>query len=108
MTTQSSKVASTMGIDCPYVLGGLNWDKSWAKSSIWRNAIKSGFKPLKNSKRNHKNMQWSPLMIWTLGRLILHTKIKERQWLSIKNNKNLMLLQAGDNKLIINVKVKLR
>ena len=92
-----------MTIDPPYVLNGLNHDQSWGL-----------FKSLafgEEQQRAHPNLlkigeeitrmcNGVPLVIRTLGR-ILHSKTEESQWLSIKNNKNLMSLRDGNNILLV-------
>ncbi|XP_034704941.1 putative disease resistance protein RGA4 [Vitis riparia] len=98
-TTRSSKVASIMGIDSPYVLEGLNEGQSWALfKSLAFGEDQQNAHPnlLRIGEEITKMCNGVPLVIRTLGR-ILHSKTEESQWLSIKTNENLMSLQDGNN-----------
>ncbi|KAJ9685658.1 hypothetical protein PVL29_017621 [Vitis rotundifolia] len=107
VTTRSFKVASIIGVDSPYVLDGLNHDQSWA---LFKNLVfgeeqqRAHPNLLKIGEEITKMCNGVPLVIRTLGR-ILNSKTEESQWLSIKNNKNLMSLQDGNN---ISLVLKLR
>ena len=93
-TTRSIGVASVMGINFPYVLEAIKEDESWdlfeslafrkGEEKVHSNLVAIGKDILKMCKG-------VPLVIETLGRM-LYFKTRESQWLSIKNNKNLMLL----------------
>ncbi|KAJ9685663.1 hypothetical protein PVL29_017626 [Vitis rotundifolia] len=103
VTTRNSKVASTMGIDSPYVLEGLDKPQSLAlfKSlAFGEDQQKAHPKLLQIGDEIIKMCNGVPLVIRTLGR-ILHSKTEESQWLSIKNNKNLMSLRDGNNILLV-------
>ena len=103
VTTRSSKVASIMAIDPPYVLKGLNHDQSWAlfkNLAFGEEQQRAHQNLLKIGEEITKMCLGVPLVIKTLGR-ILHSKTEESQWLSIKNNKNLMSLQDGNNILSV-------
>ncbi|XP_034705557.1 putative disease resistance protein RGA3 [Vitis riparia] len=99
VTTRNSKVASTMGIDSPYVLKGLNEGQSWAlfkSRAFGDNGQNARPNLLQIGEEITKMCNGVPLVIKTLGR-ILHSKTEESQWVSIQKNKNLMLLRDGDN-----------
>ena len=103
VTTRNSKVASIMTIDPPYVLNGLNHDQSWGlfKSlAFGEEQQRAHPNLLKIGEEITKMCNGVPLVIRTLGR-ILHSKTEESQWLSIKNNKNLMSLRDGNNILLV-------
>ncbi|KAL6327469.1 hypothetical protein AAG906_020065 [Vitis piasezkii] len=103
VTTRSSIVASIMGIDSPYVLKGLTEDQSWAlfeNLAFGEEQHEADPNLLKIGKEIIKMCNGVPLAIRTLGR-ILHSRTEESQWLSIKNNKNLMLLRDGNNILLV-------
>ncbi|WKA02355.1 hypothetical protein VitviT2T_020555 [Vitis vinifera] len=94
VTTRNSKVASIMGIDSPYVLEGLNEGQSWAlfKSLAFGEDQQNAHPSLlKIGEEITKMCNGVPLVIRTLGR------IPKSKWSSIKNNKNLMSLQDGNN-----------
>lgn len=98
VTTRSRNVASTMGIDYPFTLGGLS--KGQSRDLFSKMAFNDG-----QERQSQKLVQIGQeivnmcngvlLIIKTLG-AILHFKTEERQWLSIKNNEN--LLQLGGRK----------
>ncbi|KAJ9685661.1 hypothetical protein PVL29_017624 [Vitis rotundifolia] len=99
VTTRNSKVASTMGIDSPYVLEGLEEDQSWAlfKSLAFGDDRQNAHPNLLQIGKEITKMCYGvPLVIKTLGRM-LHSKTEESQWVSIQKNKNLILLRDGDN-----------
>ena len=104
VTTRSTRVASIMGIDSPYFVEGLKDDESWELfESI---AFKKGEEKMHPNlvaigKDIVKMCKGVPLVIRTLGRVLCYKNHQESHWLSIKNNKNLILL--GDKKDILPV-----
>ncbi|KAL6327844.1 hypothetical protein AAG906_026518 [Vitis piasezkii] len=77
VTTRSTRVASVIGIDSPYIVEGLKDDESW---DLFETIGKEIVKMCKGV----------PLVIATLGGM-LYFNTQERHWLSIKKNKNLMI-----------------
>ena len=104
VTTRSTRVASIMGIDSPYFVEGLKDDESWELfESI---AFKKGEEKMHPNlvaigKDIVKMCKGVPLVIRTLGRVLCYKNHQESHWLSIKNNKNLILL--GDKNDILPV-----
>ena len=104
VTTRSTRVASIMGIDSPYFVEGLKDDESWELfESI---AFKKGEEKMHPNlvaigKDIVKMCKGVPLVITTLGRVLCYKNHQESHWLSIKNNKNLILL--GDKNDILPV-----
>ena len=102
-TTRSTRVASVMGIDSPYIVEGLKNDESW---ELFKSlAFKKGEEQMHPNlavigKEIVKMCKGVPLVIETIGR-ILYFKTQESHWLSIKNNENLVLL--GDKNDILSV-----
>ena len=105
-TTRSTKVASVMGVDSPYIMEGLKDDESWElfESLAFR----------KGEEKMHPNLvaigkeivkmcKGVPLVIETIGR-ILYFKTQESQWLNIKNNKSLMLL-GDENDILSSLRI---
>ena len=99
MTTRSTRVASIMEIDSPYIVEGLKDDESWELF------VDLAFK--KGEEKMHPNLiaigkdivkmcNGVPLVIETIGR-ILYFQTQESQWLNIKNNRSLMLLGDREN-----------
>ncbi|WKA02388.1 hypothetical protein VitviT2T_020582 [Vitis vinifera] len=94
VTTRSTRVASVIGIDSPYIVEGLKDDESWdlfeslafkkAEEQMHPNLVAIG-------KDIVKMCKGVPLIIETLGRM-LYFKTQESHWLSIKKNKNLVHL----------------
>ncbi|KAL6327851.1 hypothetical protein AAG906_026525 [Vitis piasezkii] len=94
VTTRNSNVASIMGIDSPFVLEGLNEGQSWAlfkSQAFGEDQQNAPPNLLKIGEEITKMCNGVPLVIRTLGR------IPKSKWSSIKNNKNLMSLQDGNN-----------
>ena len=104
VTTRSTRVASIMGIDSPYFVEGLKDDESWELfESI---AFKMGEEKMHPNlvaigKDIAKMCKGVPLVIRTLGRVLCYKNHQESHWLSIKNNKNFILL--GDKNDILPV-----
>ena len=103
VTTRSTRVASVIGVDSPYIVEGLKDDESWDLFESL--AFKKGEEKMHPNlvaigKAIVKMCKGVPLVIETLGRT-LYFKTQERDWLSIRNNKNLMLL--GDESNILSV-----
>ena len=95
VTTRSTRVASVMGIDSPYTVESLKDEESW---ELFQSVA---FK--KGEEKMHPNLvaigkdivkmcKGVPLVIRTLGG-ILSFNTQENHWLSIKDNKNLVLLR---------------
>ena len=103
VTTRSTKIASIMEIDSPYFVKGLKYDESWELFESL--AFKKGEEKMHPNlvaigKDIVKMCKGVPLVIRTLGRVLCY-KTQESHWLSIKNNKNLILL--GDKNDIVAV-----
>ncbi|XP_034703028.1 putative disease resistance protein RGA3 isoform X2 [Vitis riparia] len=101
VTTRSTRVASVIGIDSPYIVEGLKDDESWDLFESL--AFKKGEEQMHPNlvaigKEIVKMCKGVPLVIATLGRM-LYFKTQESHWLSIKKNKNLVLL--GDKNDIL-------
>ncbi|KAL6327876.1 hypothetical protein AAG906_026557 [Vitis piasezkii] len=94
VTTRSTRVASVIGIDSPYIVEGLKDDESWDLFESL--AFKKGEEQMHPNlvaigKEIVKMCKGVPLVIETLGGM-LYFKTQESHWLSIKKNKNLILL----------------
>ncbi|XP_034703025.1 putative disease resistance protein RGA3 isoform X2 [Vitis riparia] len=94
VTTRSTRVASVIGIDSPYIVEGLKDDESWDLFESL--AFKKGEEQMHPNlvaigKEIVKMCKGVPLVIETLGGM-LYFNTQERHWLSIKKNKNLVLL----------------
>ncbi|KAL6327853.1 hypothetical protein AAG906_026527 [Vitis piasezkii] len=94
VTTRSTRVASVIGIDSPYIVEGLKDDESWDLFESL--AFKKGEEQMHPNlvaigKEIVKMCKGVPLVIETLGGM-LYFNTQESHWLSIKKNKNLVLL----------------
>ncbi|KAJ9685695.1 hypothetical protein PVL29_017650 [Vitis rotundifolia] len=94
VTTRSTRVASVIGIDSPYIVEGLKDDESW--DLFGSLAFKKGEEQMHPNlvaigKEIVKMCKGVPLVIETLGRM-LYFRTQESHWLSIKKNKHLILL----------------
>lgn len=94
VTTRSTRVASVIGIDSPYIVEGLKDDESWDLFESL--AFKKGEEQMHPNlvaigKDIVKMCKGVPLVIETLGGM-LYFNTQESHWLSIKKNKNLVLL----------------
>ena len=106
VTTRNRNVASTMGIDhFPFSLKGLKENQSW--NLFLKIAFEEGqerlYPSLVEIGKEIVNMcKGVPLILKTLG-AILRIKTEESMWLSIKNNKNLLLLEGENNGSVLSV-----
>ena len=94
VTTRSTRVASVIGIDSPYIVEGLKDDESWDLFESL--AFKKGEEQMHPNlvaigKEIVKMCKGVPLVIETLGGM-LYFNTQESHWLSIKKNKNLVHL----------------
>ncbi|KAL6328558.1 hypothetical protein AAG906_038753 [Vitis piasezkii] len=94
VTTRSTRVASVIGIDSPFIVEGLKDDESWDLFESL--AFKKGEEQMHPNlvaigKEIVKMCKGVPLVIETLGGM-LYFNTQESHWLSIKKNKNLVLL----------------
>ncbi|EEF42990.1 putative disease resistance protein RGA1 [Ricinus communis] len=88
VTTRSRKVASVMGISCPYVLEGLREDDCWA---LFEHMAFEGDKERVNpslitiGKQMVRRCKGVPLAVKSLGN-VMRTKTEETEWLTVQND----------------------
>ena len=102
VTTRHSKVASIMGINSPFFLEGLKDSLAWdlfSKIAFTEEPEKVHPKLVEMGKEIVNMCKGVPLVIKTLG-TILRLKTEESHWLSIKNNRNLLSLGAGNDNVL--------
>eukprot|EP00261_Vitis_vinifera_P031617 XP_019072860.1 PREDICTED: putative disease resistance protein RGA4 isoform X1 [Vitis vinifera] len=102
VTTRHSKVASIMGINSPFFLEGLKDSLAWdlfSKIAFAEEPEKVHPKLVEMGKEIVNMCNGVPLVIKTLGAM-LRLKTEESHWLSIKNNRNLLSLGAGNDNVL--------
>ncbi|RVW23477.1 putative disease resistance protein RGA4 [Vitis vinifera] len=95
VTTRKTKVASIMGDSSPFILKGLEENQSWNLFSkiAFRERLENVHPNIIGIGKEIATMcKGVPLIIKTLGTM-LQFESEERNWLSIKNNENLLSLQ---------------
>ena len=104
VTTRKPKVASIMGDNAPISLEGLQQNQSWelfSKIAFIEGRENVHPKIVEIGEKIARMCKGVPLIIKTLAK-ILQSKREEGQWLSIRNNKNLLSL-GDENKNVIGV-----